>query len=187
MTAHTHNFVNLQEISLKSATLKLFSDILAPQIEHCLLHDDKWDEYTDGLELFGLYVMNTWIERRNGKDPLYKPEVWNQFETVKEGGPETNNQLESYNRTFNNLAGNKPNVWSMLSLVKSQEADTRRCFLSNAVGRDLTSNSGRRQASKDAKERIKWLIDHFRTTPEKEYILTMAHELMKSYSSGNLH
>ena len=59
--------------------------------------------------------------------------------------------------------------------------------LSNAVGRDLTSNSGRRQASKDAKERIKWLIDHFRTTPEKEYILTMAHELMKSYSSGNLH
>ena len=58
----------------------------------------------------------------------------------------------------------------MLSLVKSQEADTRRCFLSNAVVRDLTANNGRRQATKGAKEQIKWLIDHFRTMPEKEYI-----------------
>ena len=90
------------------------------------------------------------------------------------------NQLESFNMTFKNMAGKKPNVWSKLSLVKSQEADTRRSFLSNAVGKDLCDNTGRRQKTKDSKERIKWLIDHFSSTPDQEYILTMAHEIMKN-------
>ena len=44
------------------------------------------------------------------------------------------NQLDSFNKTFKSMTGKKPNVVSMLSLVKSQEAE------SNAVGRDLCDN-----------------------------------------------
>ena len=79
--------------------------------------------------------------------------------------------------------GNTEVSWFRCKDRKCKATLTTRKGTNELVGHD----SGRRQASKDAKERIKWLIDHFRTTPEKEYILTMAHELMKSYSSANLH
>ena len=132
------------------------------------------------MEEFCAYYKSTWIARRGGGDALFKPLLWNQFETIKSGGAETNNQLEAYNKKFNSLAGQKTNVWDILKLVKMQEADTRRGFLANAVGQDLHANTGRRMSSLDSKGRIKFLVDHFDTTPNKEYILMLAHDLQKA-------
>ena len=93
-------------------------------------------------------------------------------------GHQTNNHLES-NRTFNKLAGQNPNVWKVQELFRSQEADTGRRFLNNAVGLDKSTNTGRKQRSMDRRGRLKFIADSYATIPRKEYITMIAHELMK--------
>ena len=42
-----------------------------------------------------------------------------------------------------------------------QDAETRRVYLSNTVGQDMTTNIGRKQRSLDARERLKFVVDAF--------------------------
>ena len=60
---------------------------------------------------------------------LFAPCLWNHFDTLLADGVQTNNLLESFNRTFNKLAGTSPNVWKIHELFRSTEADTRRLFM----------------------------------------------------------
>ena len=85
------------------------------------------------------------------------PKVWNHFESVQEGGPQTNYMLESHNRTWNSLVGHSPNV-------------------SYAVGQDMTTNTGRKQKSVDARERLKFVGDAFDSMQRADYISTLAHD-----------
>ena len=89
-----------------------------------------------------MYYTNTWIIRRNKKDPLFKPKLWNHYDTVKNDGIETNNMLESNNKTWNSLVGQRPNVWHIQENFIKQDAEARRSFLSNAVGQDMRTNTG---------------------------------------------
>ena len=88
--------------------------------------------------------------------------------------------VEAFNRTWNSLAGLAPNVWRIQELFVKAEADARRSFMSNSVGQDMNTNSGRRQKSMDARQRIKFLAEHFRTTPPSEYLQMVAHEIQKA-------
>ena len=86
--------------------------------------DEEWADFEEEIQAFVVYFRKTWIERRGGNSALFAPNLWNQYETILQGGPQTNNMLESYNRTLNSLVGAKTNVWDFLKLVISQEANT---------------------------------------------------------------
>ena len=101
------------------------------------------------------------------------------IKTILQRGPQTNNLLESYNRKINSLVGAKTHVWDFLKLVRSQEANTRRVFLSNSVGQDIHVNTGRKQVALDNIQRIKFLVTSFNTTPPQEYIQMIGHELQR--------
>ena len=73
--------------------------------------------------------------------------------------------IESYNRTINSLVGAKTNVWDFLKLVKSQEANTQRVFLSNSVGQYIHGNTGRKQSALDNIQRIKFRVARASTPP----------------------
>ena len=122
----------------------LFNSIVLPKIQTLAVEDEDWVDYSDKLEDFGFYYETTWIKRRNGKAPTFDISLWNQFNSLCTDGHQTNNHLESYNQTFNKLAGQNPNVWKVHELFRSQEADTRRRFLNNAVGLDKSTNTGRK-------------------------------------------
>ena len=65
------------------------------------------------IQAFVVYFRKTWIEHQK-----------NQYETIMQGGPQTNNMLESYNRMINSLVGAKTNVWDFLKLVISHGKQT---------------------------------------------------------------
>ena len=69
--------------------------------------------------------------------------------------------LKSHNRTWNSLVGHTPNVWHIQELFIKQDAEARRAYLPNAVGQDMTTNTGRKQMSLDARERVKFVVDAF--------------------------
>ena len=97
------------------------------------------------------------------KKALFEPKTWNHYESVLSGDLETNNMLESHNRTWNSIVGHKSNVWSIQELFKKQEAEARRSFLSNVTGHDMHANSGRKQRSLDSRQRIKFVFEAFET------------------------
>ena len=111
------------------------------------------------INAFGSYYRTTWIDKRGGRGALFKPELWNQYTTVLEGGIETNNMLESFNRTWNSLSGYSPNVFAIQELFVKQDAEARRAYLSNAVGLDMATNSGRKQRLKDSRQRVKFVVE----------------------------
>ena len=158
----------------------LYEDLILKQVQDALDNDEAWIKLSEELDQFGYYYRNTWVEKRNGRPALFSPSLWNNYKTVVEGGIETNNMVEAFNRTWNSLAGLAPNVWRIQELFVKAEADARRSFMSNSVGQDMNTNSGRRQKSMDARQRIKFLAEHFRTTPPSEYLQMVAHEIQKA-------
>ena len=74
---------------------------------------------------------------------------------------------------------NNPNIWKVCELFQKQDAESRRILLSNAVGQDLTSNSGRKERSSANRQRIKLIVEQFNILPELEYLQQIAHELQR--------
>ncbi len=66
---------------------------------------------------------------------------------------------------INSLVGAKTNVWDFLKIVKSQEANTRRVFLSSSVGQYIRGNTGRKQAALDNIQKIKFCVTSASTPP----------------------
>ena len=156
-----------------------YNEVILPLVEEGMDNIEDWSHYSDELEEFGVYYSNTWISRRGGRDPLFKPALWNHYASVRENGIQTNNMLESHNRTWNSLVGIKPNVWHIQELFGKQDAEARRAYLSNAKGQDMHTNSGRKQRSLDARERIKFVVDAFEHMSRSDFLATLAHDRQK--------
>ena len=161
--------------------IPLYKEHIIPEIEDKIDSDKDWSEQAEDLEEFGFYYENTWIEKRSGRSPLFPVELWNHYQTILDDGVATNNMLESFNRTWNKLAGKSPNVWELREIMVKQEAEARRTFLKNSVGADMSTNTGRKERSLSNNARLKFLVSScFNTTPKKDYIQMVAHELMRS-------
>ena len=104
--------------------------------------DDEWKDYKEKIDAFSSYYRMTWIEKRGGRVAHFKPELQNQYATVLVGGLETNNMLESLNRTWNTLSGYSLNEFAIQELFVKQDGEAWRAYLSNAVGLYMASNSG---------------------------------------------
>ena len=88
--------------------------------------------------------------------------------------------LESHDRTWDSWVGHAPNVWHIQELFIKQDTEARRAYLPNAVGQDMTTNTGRKQMSLDARERVKFVVDAFDSMPIADYISTLAHDAKKN-------
>ena len=82
--------------------------------------------------------------------------------------------------TWNLLSGYRPNVWHIQDQFVKQDADARRAFLSNSVGQDMADNTGRKQRAKDAKQRVKLVVEAFATMPKTDYLKMLAHDLQRA-------
>ena len=48
------------------------------------------------------------------------------------------------------------------------------------LGQDMADNTGRRQRAKDAKQRVKLVVEAFATMPKTDYIKMLAHNLQRA-------
>jgi len=158
-----------------------YDEVIIPQVQEGVDHDEAWEDYEEEIDRFGYYYYSTtWIEKQGGRRALFQPCLWNQYNTVLEDGMETNNMLESFNRTWNLLSGYSLNVWHIQDQFVKQDADARRAFLSNSVGQDMADNTGRKQRAKDAKQRVKLVVEAFATMPKTDYLKMLAHDLQRA-------
>ena len=67
-------------------------------------------EFDEELLAYGDFYEITWIERRGHRAPRFSNCLWNNFQSSLEDGIQTNNMLESFNKTWNRLAGKYSSV-----------------------------------------------------------------------------
>ena len=133
----------------------VYNEHVLPSIQQTIDEDEDWQDLADELNDFGDYYDSTWIERRNHRVPRFAPVLWNHHDSIMSGGIQTNNHLESYNRTWNKLAGKDSNVWVVQELFVKQEANARRSFIS------------------------KFILEGYTTLPKKVLLQMLSHELTK--------
>ena len=156
-----------------------YNQVITPFMEDALTHYEEWEEFSGEIGQFCYYYCDTYIEKRNGREALFPPKLWTHYDTVLNDGVATNNKLESFNRTWNSIIGFKKNVWHVHEQFVKQESEARRAYLANAVAADLHTNSGRKQKALDSLGRLKFVVSAYNTTPIKDYISILAHDLQK--------
>ena len=116
--------------------------------------------------------------RASRRPPIFANDMWNVYLGILEEDPVvTNNGLESWNRTWNQEMGTKPNMWKIIQGFLNQESETKRILVSNAAGRDMNTNMGRKSLVKSHCERIAIIVLQYNTLPREEYLNLIAHEL----------
>ena len=108
---------------------------------------------------------------------MFKWNFWSQYQPVLDGEASTNNQLESFNRVFNRMTGTFPNIWKMMEAFNKTEADTHRILLSNAIGQDLTCNTGRKKAHDALHKKIRSIVSKYASLNHQDYLQQIAHLL----------
>lgn len=158
--------------------VRVYEAVILVQWAETLKVDEEWRDCAEDIEEFMHYFATTWVERRGGRAGRFHINSWNMVEVVTSGnGVTTNNMLESFNRTLNSMAGQKPNVWKIHQLFIEQESSTRRTFLLNSTGQDLCENSSRKQQALNHIQRMNFIISNFHGTPSNLYLTAVAHEL----------
>ena len=155
----------------------VYREHVLPNIQQGLDENVDWQDYLEELHEFGEYYESTWIERRNHRSPKYPPVLWNHHDSIMQDGIQTNNYLESYNRTLNSLAGKNANVWIMQDLFVKQDADSRRTFLSNSAGQDRSNDTGKKHKSLDKRARIQFILNGYDAMPKNDLITMLAHSI----------
>lgn len=89
-----------------------------------LLEQEVFKEST--LDPLLTYFESTWIGvlQRGGqrRDPLFEISLWNQNDNVKNGISKTNNIVESFHNTFNQLLGcSHPTLWKLILDLQKQQ------------------------------------------------------------------
>ena len=154
----------------------VYREHILPVIVEHIDSDEDWQEFEDELHEFGDYYESTWIERRNHRAPRFPPALWNHHDSVLQDEIETNNFLESYNRTWNKLAGKDSNVWKVQELFVKQEANARRAFIANRTGLDMSTNTGRKERSLDRRAAVKFILDGYDILAKKDLLDMLAHQ-----------
>ncbi|XP_053407311.1 uncharacterized protein LOC128559510 [Mercenaria mercenaria] len=60
------------------------------------------------------------VFKRQWRDPMYPPHLWNVYKRTLEGEPRTNNQLEGWHRRFKTIVDkNHPNIYLYQTVIFS--------------------------------------------------------------------
>ena len=70
-------------------------------------------------------------------------------------------------------------MWIVQGLFVKQEANARRSFMSNQRGSDLTTNTGRKERSRDRRAALQFILSGYDAMPKQDLITMLAHEMAK--------
>ena len=92
----------------------VFRELILSEVEKKL---KEW--LLEVIQFIQNYVTKTWVGAPN-KPPRYPREMWNKYEGTLTDTTNTNNAVESFNRSWNLSTGTKPSVWKIIRGVKRE-------------------------------------------------------------------
>jgi hypothetical protein len=84
-------------------------------------------QYPDDAQPVVDYFEDTWIGRpirgSRRRQPLFAHEVWNCYNSVNDNIPKTNNSVEGWHRSFNEMVScNHPTIWKFINALKLEQS-----------------------------------------------------------------
>ena len=62
-------------------------------------------------------------KRHSRRSPRFSLDLWNCFDTVREGLPKTNNSVEGWLRGFHSqISAEHPNIWKFILAIKKEQS-----------------------------------------------------------------
>jgi hypothetical protein len=117
----------------------------------------------------------TGTRNRRRRSPMYKIDLWNCYDAVKDGLAKTNNSCEGWHNAFNNhLCVNHPTIWKFIDVLKKEQS-----IVDLRVINLLSGGTPRPSRKKflDSAHRIENVVDDFENRPVNEYLLGIAHKI----------
>jgi hypothetical protein len=127
------------------------------------------------------YFEDTWIGRPTGtrnrrrRSPMYKIDLWNCYDAVKDGLAKTNNSCEGWHNAFNNhLCVNHPTIWKFIDVLKKEQS-----IVDLKVTNLLSGGAPRPSRKKylDSAQCIENVVKDFGNRTVNEYLLGIANNI----------
>lgn len=111
------------------------------------LRDDSPAEMAELFQYFERYYVRGVPARgrRRAVQPRYAPKTWNQYEAVLANSHRTNNVSEGWHNRFRTLVGKAhPDIFSLITELKKEQANTEVCMLELSMGRRVRNSPARK-------------------------------------------
>jgi hypothetical protein len=106
---------------------------------------------------------------------MYKIDLWNCYDAVKDGLAKTNNSCEGWHNAFNNhLCVNHPTIWRFIDVLKKEQS-----IVDLRVTNLLSGGTPRppRKKYADSAQCIENVVNDFESRTVNEYLLGIAHNI----------
>uniref|UniRef100_A0A6V7JV94 MULE transposase domain-containing protein n=1 Tax=Bracon brevicornis TaxID=1563983 RepID=A0A6V7JV94_9HYME len=125
------------------------------------------------------YFEKTWIglmnRRQERQPPHYEINLWNQYESVKNNTPRTNNSVEGWHGAFNKRAqGHHLPLWKMMDLLKKEQNLTDVKLSQIEAG---TISPAKKRKYRQADTRIKNIVDAYTRKQVISYLRGLANNI----------
>lgn len=139
------------------------------------LRNDSPDELKDLLEYFDTYYVRGIPARgrRRAVQPRFPPNIWNQYDAAVANSHKTNNISEGWHNRFRTLVGKvHPDLYTFITEVKKEQANTEVCLLELSLGRRVKNTPARHWFT--LQDRIRVIVmdydDYVNDGTELEYL-----------------
>lgn len=136
------------------------------------------EDLQDFLFSFETEFVARYDRKRIARDPQFPIKFWNQFDACRSNLPRTNNNVEGWHRSFNELVRQKhPSFWELIRCLKVEQSRTE---LTVAAIRSGVSQPPPVKKYRDLNERIRSIVlkyDDPMYTDKIEYVKSIANNL----------
>lgn len=117
------------------------------------------------------YFEKNYIGRKGIREPTFKQNFWNCYNSVVERLPRTNNSVEGWHNGFNELVRSNPSVWTFIAAIRGE--NSKNVLLLNQI---LTGGEPalKKRKYKDIDKKILKIVSAYSTTNIIDYLRAIA-------------
>ena len=173
-----HRYNNDDDFSLKVRRLSTLAflpiDDVSEAFEELTDDDDFPQELVSYFESYYIGGVRGRGQRTRRVESVFPIQLWNVHASTENGMPHTNNHIEGFHNALKASVTNvHPNIWSLITALKNEEALSTTRIAHRNRGDSVTSKKKYRELD----QRVKRLLEQYDPSNKLQYLRGVAHNL----------
>ena len=159
-----------------SDVVKIWEEFVANEFDRMEENGDFAD-FIDEIYEFMNYYERAWVGELNRRTfvrrkPTFPLAWWNKHEQVRNSSDTTSNSIEGYNNALNYSISRKANIWTLIDLMRTEEAGLQRKLHEAAIG-TVTSPKNRDKSRQQRQSELQSLVANYENVDMKTYMYSL--------------